>query len=240
MTVGLRTKFLWSTYSKIYCHIGSCDVLACYYTIAGKTEHDVLTGIASHRCPTRGPTRYNMSKSILERMWDDLDDLTAQLVDITAQEKGTLDPATNSQYIPPHEAQIIKGEARGIARCIAYMAVPYFTEVKAVSKEALRRHRMRIGEIPFEPTPGYNYNPQPAQDYAREPYSPAYAAAVDAARRARTNAETASPRTTRGKSSSKLTQQQIDAIRAGRQGGFTDQQLADLYKVPVMSVKAVD
>lgn len=241
MTVGLRTQYTWSKYSQIYCHVGSCDVVGCYFFIAGKTEHEVLDRLANHRCPTKGPTRYMAGKSITEKMWDYLDDLTGQLVDISLQEKGTTDPETNAHYVHPEEAQRVKGEAQGVAYCLSLMCTPYFTSVKAVSKEALRRHKMRTGEIPFEPTPGYNYSPQPAQDHAREPYSPAYQRAVDAARTARVNAEAGSPSAPRapGKPAHKITPEVEAAIKAGKQGGFTDQQLADLYKVPVMSVKAI-
>lgn len=87
-------------------------------------------------------------KSIAEQLWDRMD----EVMDFIYSMDTMRDP----------ELDVYKGEGRGLAFALKLMCQPYFPDEKAVTREAVRRYKMRQGDIEWEPTPGYNYNPPPA------------------------------------------------------------------------------
>lgn len=94
-----------------------------------------------HTPPTHG-------KSIVEQLWDRLDEMIDQIKSLDTMR----DP----------EMPVYQGAAKGLAFAIQLMCQPYYAEEKDVARQALRRWRMRQGDIEWEPTPGYKYNPPPA------------------------------------------------------------------------------
>lgn len=166
-----------------------------------------------------------MPKSIIEKLWDELDE-TVSLIQAN-----------------PMQTEGERRYAQGLAFALSLMVVPYFTTVQGVSKEALRRYKMRVGELEFEPTPGYNYNPIPAEDNTREPHSPEYAAALAAARSdaaaARARAEAATPARSRALAGRSFTDKERAAILNARGAGFSDDQLAKVYKCKPAEIASV-
>ena len=89
----------------------------------------------------------NHGKSIIEQTWDLLDETLAKIK--------ASDPSEVAYWTE------LKGQAVGIAEVLAIMAGPWFPDRKSVTKEAVKRYKIAQGEIPFEQTPGYHYNPAP-------------------------------------------------------------------------------
>jgi hypothetical protein len=88
----------------------------------------------------------NHGKSIAEKVWDLLDETVAKIHQAKAD---------NTSYVLPTM------RANTLAECIVLMCQPYYADVRAVSMEAGRRHKMAEGSLGWEPTPGYRYNPAP-------------------------------------------------------------------------------
>lgn len=104
--------------------------------------------VSQHRCPA--PPRRGISatgKSLIERMWDETDDA------LDAYKKG-------EEYLAM-SGDLLRGYIHGIAECITFCSTPYFKIVEDVLRQMQRRWRMRQGEIPYSPTPGYRFNPRP-------------------------------------------------------------------------------
>ncbi|AKJ71758.1 hypothetical protein TIN2_68 [Tsukamurella phage TIN2] len=86
--------------------------------------------------------------SIIEQLWEELDRVTKAIMDQKAN--------------PGEGFDLVKGQAQGLAIAIQKMSVPHFESTVAVSKWALKRYRMKTGEIDFMDTPGCDgYNPMP-------------------------------------------------------------------------------
>lgn len=101
----------------------------------------------THHCPT-SPEESDMptGKSIIEKLWDRLDELMDLIMSMT-------DPINKG---------LLQNEARGIAYAIHLMSTPYFQTIGDVSRESVKRYKMRHGLIEKEPTPGVKgYNPPP-------------------------------------------------------------------------------
>ena len=202
-----------------------CEKDNCHFRCSAKTQEFGEQQLASHKCPMSKPARFG-GKSLIEKMWDELDD-TVGLI----QDEG-----------PSSDVKAgLKKYAEGIAFCIAVMAEPYFTSVKGVSVEALRRWKMRTGQMEFAPTPGYEWYPSLVVENAREPYSPAYQRAVEAAAGARARAEASSGVSTRTRATARgrvWTDKEKSAIQAGLRGGFTEKELATMYSCTVAEIKS--
>lgn len=147
--------------SGTYPWISDCGVVGCYYIVSARTKIAAELQLAIHNCPLEGVTKgmsentpANAGKSIVEKLWDMLDN------DVNMIKSDSI----NTEWHKAHAA--------GLAAAIALMAVPYFTDTAGVSREALRRWQMRNGDIDFEPTPSYQYNPPPAGTRVTEPRAP--------------------------------------------------------------------
>jgi len=86
-------------------------------------------------------TPFLHGKSIAEQVWDMLDEAVMQMKD-------------------GDESKRIR--ATTLAEVLVMLCWPYYDDRAAVAKEAGKRYKIKKGEIPFSPTPGYKYNPPPA------------------------------------------------------------------------------
>lgn len=88
-------------------------------------------------------------KSIIEKYWEELDRVTKFLM----ENKNNQDDG----YL------LMKGQAQGLAIAIQIISVPHFEDVPAVSRWALKRYKINVGQADFMDTPGVQgYNPMPA------------------------------------------------------------------------------
>lgn len=94
--------------------------------------------------------------SVLDIMWQDLDDCMDQLMSEGAPDKGSLKSELGSQYTRVEAAQLadewyttlkewgeLRGQAQGLAFAIAVLTNPYAADVPAVKKEAMQRWEKR-------------------------------------------------------------------------------------------------
>lgn len=88
-------------------------------------------------------------KSIAEQLWDRMDQLMDQVKGTQATD--IFDPLTE-----------VKAAANELASVLVLMCQPYYATQPDVLKQAYKRWKMRQGTLPYEPTPGYKYNPPPA------------------------------------------------------------------------------
>lgn len=90
-------------------------------------------------------------KSIIEKMWDELDVITKELIDNKPE-----DFATNVEFAK------LQGKGQGLAMGIFLMSQPHFADVKAVAKWSGRRYKMHAGTAEHIDTPGCEgFNPLP-------------------------------------------------------------------------------
>lgn len=100
----------------------------------------------SHAHDYRGQVHHN-GMSITESLWVELD---AKIDMIRAQ--GADAP------------ELLKGRASGLAWALAAVSKPHYPTEQEVLKEAMRRWKMRHGEMDWEPTVGYKFwAPPPGQ-----------------------------------------------------------------------------
>ncbi len=144
-------------------------------------------------------------KSIAEKLWDRLDEVTAFLM----QDKESGDYAM----------LIYKGEARGLAQALVLMCQPYYADERAVSKQALKRWKMKAGEIEHEPTPGYAYNPPPTGTVYRQPVAKARPVVAK-------------------QSNPALSAAALKQARVAVNGGLPKEAVAKVYKVTVAQLEA--
>lgn len=71
-------------------------------------------------------------KSLLEKLWDELDAVVKQIFEWDKTDSFAADGLIK-----------LKGEAIGLAKAITVFHQPFFTEVGAVSKEAAHRYKMK-------------------------------------------------------------------------------------------------
>jgi hypothetical protein len=97
-------------------------------------------------------SRYNYM-SIAERYWVELDSVMDQLF----EEDGGKSPLTAEE----HKERFIKlqGRASGLAFALVHACQPYYTDEKAIAREAKKRWKIRNQQIDWEPTPGFKYDP---------------------------------------------------------------------------------
>lgn len=138
-----------------------CEVDGCFATATStKSEQSARDQVAGHRCPAplhRGVIP--MGKTLLEKMWDESDD--------------ALDAYKAGEEYLGMKGELLQGYIQGIAECLSFCAVPWFRIPEDVLRQMQRRWRMRQGDIPFEPTPSYRYNPPPPGAPIGVPIAPA-------------------------------------------------------------------
>ena len=164
MTLAVYLRSETTTDALKHPYIFSCDTLLCDHTTAHKSQEDAEQMQDTHKCPRltkrswiltetdeKGQpyTKITYGKSLAESLWDDLDRTVEDI------RKGS-------------DSEHNKGLALGLAIAVQKMCKPYYADTNAVLKQAMRRYRMKIGEIDWEPTMGYSYNPPPPGSVIRE------------------------------------------------------------------------
>jgi hypothetical protein len=193
-----------------------CGDHNCWFVGHGGNSNDAQALLDQHTCPTL-PHRNELptGRSTLEKLWDEMDDVTAALI-----EKREYNGMSGDQ---------LTGYAKGIAFNLSMFTHPYFHSIKEISKEAGARYKMSKGTIPWRPTPSYRYNPLPltanvVQTTPAEKRTPA-------ARKK--NAPAPAPKVN-------LEASAVAAIRAaGASGMFTVDELASMYKATPQQVQEI-
>lgn len=103
--------------------------------------------IAGHVCPQLDGSRglIPTGKTLIQKMWDEGDD--------------GMDAYQAGRAYKEMDGKQLQGFIRGIAEVLTFCTVPCYKVTDDVLKELYRRWKMRQGQIPFAPTPSYNYNP---------------------------------------------------------------------------------
>lgn len=131
-----------------------CGDKACWFVGNAAREQDAQMLLDNHECPTP-PARNELPTgySILDKMWDELDDATAALLEQREWRTGT-------QTL---EGSKLQGYCRGIAFTLSMMTHPHFRTSDEVTREAVRRYKQHQGQVPHTDTPGYHgHNPMPS------------------------------------------------------------------------------
>lgn len=170
------------------------------------------------------------SKSINQTLWEDLDELVAQIM-------LPGDDFKKSQ---------LKAEARGISRALALMMRPLFVDSREISKESMIRYRKaQAGEEYQTPCVGSRWKENPSvmrevhvlgkklEDVpgSSESHPVDRKRAIPAA--VKTKHSTSIP-TREKKAKVTLTDQQRSLIKASN---FADEDLAKMFKVPVSAIQ---
>lgn len=194
-----------------------CDAPDCSMREVAYDQAEAEWIERTHPCPMKydPPRRYSYL-SIAEFYWIELDGVVDE---IKAWQGGEDD----------HQLLIYRGRAGGLAFAIVHACQPYYADEKAVAKESLKRWRIRNGQVDWEPTPGFKYDPPvpglaPVQQY-RGP-------------------DSATPtfnKTKIDKAISTLGTKKVgDIKRALEQGMFPARDLARVYSVDVAVIEAIE
>lgn len=129
--------------------VAYCEEPKCYFVVSAKTEEAAEKSLSIHKCPYHGSSERLLDKPLLSAMWRELDACMDGLM-LAVQEN-----------VPAEKVSHYKSRAGGIATClfIALGGPPgYYTTQDDITREAVRRYKMRIGAMEFEPTQGDNYD----------------------------------------------------------------------------------
>ena len=212
-----------------------CPRFDCYYSTAHASEtaaHEAWQDHL-HHCPMEGASnqfleerdergqRYTMirfGKSPLEKLWDLLDAAFDEYQGLTDQ----------------HQIAMMQGRMRGLAEAIQMMSFHYFPTTDDVVREEMFRRDVRTGKEQFMPTPGYKYNPPPKD-------SPLYEKANRVAAVAAPSAPTGTPAPKKRAAPKPAVSPEVEAKlkNALGMGLFTDQELADSFKLPVSYISGL-
>lgn len=215
--VGMTTTRANFNGRTIHSYTVRCGSINCWFVGHGGTSEDAQFTLDEHKCPTP-PARNELptGRSTLEKLWDEMDDVTAALID--GEEYNGMSVDT------------LRGYAKGIAFNLSMMTHPYFRTIKDIAKEAGARYKMSKGKIPWRPTPSYRHNPLP------EALTANVVGTVPAVKRAPTKripTKVTAPVVN-------LEPENAAAIRAGLGSGmFSMQELAEMYGVTIEQVRAV-
>jgi hypothetical protein len=201
------------------------DCWAVGYGLSEQTARDCVAG---HACPASMrldtmPT----GKSVIQKNWDELDN--------------TID-AIRAGVFPTGDLwglDYAKGYANALAMTLAFMSIPYFRTQRDILIQAERRRKMRVGEIPWEPTPGYNFlpaGPMLAATFQREEEEAGRTSAkpVSKATRAPVRKLTQEPPAPK----KVFTDSECETITAAMEVGTEVHILANLYKVSTQEIIA--
>jgi hypothetical protein len=215
-----------------YCNHWDC----IFQGIAARNPADALRILEDHQpnCPQRPKVSYmtdvldengqpytlpNHGKSIAEKLWDTLDKMLASL-----QNK-------NGKHYQDIE---LKGKCQGLAYAIHQMQTDYYPTPDDVTRQAVKRGQIARGEIPYEQTPGYKYNPLPPDHKAYAAYQKTMTESGPRAAKAST------PKTKQTASFKSLTPEEEHSIRAALDSGFIKADaLAKSFKISVAQVEAI-
>lgn len=156
MTVMLRTQGgIFEREEAKYPWVAACDERWCYFTVSAKSEGQGNEALEKHKCPYGGNERSYFTtivepgSNMHESLWAMLDSATDGLMYAK-----TLDSGEAASADWEKKSLELKGRASGLASAIMLFAGPYFEDIKDVSRWALERYKMRIGERDWEPTVG--------------------------------------------------------------------------------------
>lgn len=169
MTIHLRvaTMKLMEQEVKKFPWIAACDERFCYYIVSARDEEQAVVALDSHKCPFHGRTDTIPDRGKMAAMWRELDSAVDGLMLAKAGNPPALD-----------KVEYFRGRAHGLSTCLyMILGLPYFTEQADITREAMRRYKMRIGEIAWEPTVADGYDP------LRDGATPNWAAVVNELRR---------------------------------------------------------
>lgn len=201
-----------------------CPKYDCYYGASFESEEMRAYWIEHHPCqktkrnyvmdetdekgmPYTIPTH---GKSIAEKIWDMLDVSLRQLY---AEQ--------------PNNDAWNKARCGALADVLVIFASPYYPDAASVTREAVKRNKIQKGEIPWEPTPGYRYNPPIP---GSEPYKRAMAKQLP-------------PRETKTSTAAKkaaavtLSPAVVQSIQMGFTMGMSAEELSQAYSVPISVVQ---
>lgn len=228
------------TYSRVGMEVHTqqtirCGNKECWFVGHAANVQDAQLLLDQHPCP-QPPARNELPSgySTLEKMWDELDAVTYAIMQHEGYASGTV-------YL---ENNLLRGYARGIAFSLSMMSHPHFRTVTDIVREATKRYKIRMEQIPFEPTPGYRYNPLPPPSPPPGERSVFHGKTVETkpggARKA-TGRRVASAATLAKASKvdmRNLDNTQADQIRVAYSGGFfSREELANMYKVTVETIE---
>lgn len=159
MTVTLRNKGgIFAAEEAKFPYVAACEVRTCYFTVSAKSEAQGNEALQKHKCPYGGNERSYFTTVVPpgcnshEALWEMLDSATDALMLYKSDPDQTA--IDGDKYLE------LKGRASGLASAIMWFATPYFDDVKDVSRWALERYKMRLGQREWEPTVGCeSYDP---------------------------------------------------------------------------------
>lgn len=164
---------------KKYPYIAFCDQAKCFFIVSARDEVEGVKSLEAHNCPHGGSPDRIPGKPLLSAMWRELDACmdgimlarsvvdAADFVDISSENSFIKDQQYRLEY---H-----KSRAGGIATCLFIClggAPGYYESQDDITREAVRRYKMRLGELEWEPTQGDNY------DALRDGATPRWASVV--------------------------------------------------------------
>lgn len=215
-----------------------CGSKECWFVGHSPDEAGAQKVLDAHTCPTP-PARNELPSgySTTEKLWDQLDMATEAILNQKHLKLGDL-------YLDGIQ---LRGYARGISFALSMMCHPHFRTETDIAREAAARYKIRKGDMPFRPTPGYRFNPLPSPTSpppgTREPHhgttKPA-AATGPAARKPRGTlskaAQAAAARVDMSSIDSKKRQQ---ILNGATMMGFSYDELATMYDVTVETIKVI-
>lgn len=201
-----------------------CDKPGCWFVSTPSSDDNLKTIIDWHngdgedRCPTP-PRRESLPSGLpeIEKLWREIDDVVDSIRDKT--DYRGMDSATMQGYV------------KGLAFSVVMKDKELWPDIKAVSREAMRRWKMRNKLIPWEATPTRHSN-----DFnsigQKGGWAPANPPPTQPIKRAATKKVTAAVHKVT------LTEQQQASIKAGYGSNmFSVDELANMYGATVEQVK---
>jgi hypothetical protein len=194
-----------------------CDADDCKFREVAYTKEHAEWMVRSHPCPMKydPPRRYSFL-SIAEFYWVELDGTVDEIL-------GWKGSQEDREFIK------LQGRASGLAYAVMKACQPYYPDEMSVSKESLKRWKIRKGHLDWEPTPGFKYDPpipgmtQATQYGGPDAKAPTY------------------NRTKIDRAISQLGTKKVgDIKRALEQGMFPAKDLARVYSIPIDVVEAIE
>ncbi len=156
-------------------------------------------------------------KSVNEMCWDLLDECIDQIHKLP---KGA--DRTSEQE---DDFRDLRGYAQGVADCLAFWAPPLYQTRELVLREAQSRWKMRMGQLDFRPTPGYNagWKPEPGEKFSGpKPVN----TALD-----RHNKQAAKKAAKKTATKKAIPADAVAGVKLALESGWEVSQIAKLYKV---------
>lgn len=130
-----------------YTYLCENDDTCLAISYSQESEQHARDQVLGHICPDVDGRRglIPTGKNLIQKMWDEADD--------------AMDAHRSRSSYKDMSGDQLQGFIKGIAEILTFCTVPCYKVTEDVLKEIYRRFKMRDGQIPFAPTPSYNYNP---------------------------------------------------------------------------------